>query len=75
MMLPSREIVSMLRESYPVGTRVVLLQMEDPYAPPVGTHGTVFGVDDTGSLLVNWDSGSSLSVLFGVDSVTKEVIE
>lgn len=58
-----------LRERYPVGTRVRLVIMEDPFAPPIGTFGTVKGVDDTGSLLVAWDNGSSLNVLYGIDQV------
>lgn len=58
-----------LRERYPVGTRVRLVIMEDPFAPPIGTLGTVKGVDDIGSLLVEWDNGSSLNVLYGVDQV------
>jgi hypothetical protein len=36
-------------KEYPNGTRVELLRMDDPQAPPAGTHGTVYGVDDTGS--------------------------
>ena len=62
-----------LRESYPRGTRVELIQMDDAQAPPMGTHGTVTGVDDTGSLMVDWDNGSSLNVLWGVDAVRKVV--
>jgi hypothetical protein len=46
---------------------VELLQMEDTQAPPVGTTGTVIGVDDTGSLMVRWDNGSGLNVLYGID--------
>ena len=46
-----------LREAYPAGTRVVLVQMDDLQAPPIGTKGTVAGVDDMGSLLVDWDNG------------------
>ena len=38
-----------LRSQYTPGTRVELLQMEDIQAPPVGTKGTVIGIDDTGS--------------------------
>ena len=60
-----------LREIYTPGTRVELAIMEDPQAPPPGTLGTVTGVDDTGSILVNWDNGSSLNVLWKVDVVWK----
>jgi hypothetical protein len=38
-----------LRKIYPNGTRVELLQMDDIQAPPIGTKGIVYGVDDTGS--------------------------
>ena len=48
-----------------------LVQMDDAQAPPMGTHGTVTGVDDTGSLLVDWDNGSGLNVIWGVDVVRK----
>ena len=62
-----------LRDSYPRGTRVELVQMDDAQAPPTGTKGTVTGVDDTGSLLVNWDNGCGLNVIFGIDVVRKVV--
>ena len=38
---------------------------------PIGTQGTVTGVDDTGSLLVSWNTGSGLNVIYGVDRVRK----
>lgn len=56
-----------LRSQYTPGTRVELLQMEDIQAPPVGTKGTVIGIDDTGSLMMRWDNGSGLNVLYGID--------
>lgn len=62
-----------LRATYPPGTRVTLVQMDDQQAPPIGTEGTVMGVDDTGSLLVNWDNGSGLNIIWGVDTVRKVV--
>lgn len=62
-----------LRRRYPAGTRVELLQMDDVQAPPVGTQGTVYGIDDTGSLMVNWDNGSGLNVVYGIDRVRKVV--
>ena len=68
MRFPNKEQIELLRKKYPMGTRVELLQMEDMQAPPRGTKGTVYGVDDTGSLLVHWDNGSGLNVIYGVDS-------
>lgn len=56
-----------LRSQFVPGTRVELLQMEDAQAPPLGTKGTVICIDDTGSLMVRWDNGSELNVLYGID--------
>ena len=69
MKFPSKEIVEKIKKKYPVGTRISLVKMEDMQAPPIGTMGTVTGVDDTGSLLVKWDNGSSLNVIYGEDIV------
>ncbi len=65
---PSRELVESLRKRYPVGCRVQLVRMDDPQAPPVGTKGTVRGVDDIGSIMVAWDNGCGLSVAYGEDT-------
>ena len=67
----SSEIIEKLKEMYPVGTRVKLIQMEDIQAPPTGTLGTVYGVDAIGSILVKWDNGSMLNVIFRVDRIEK----
>nr|DAK78593.1 MAG TPA: protein of unknown function (DUF4314) [Caudoviricetes sp.] len=67
MRFPSKEVVERIRKEFPSGTRVELLQMDDPQAPPIGTQGTVMGVDDIGSIMVAWDNGSGLSVAFGED--------
>ncbi len=61
-------IVAYLRKRYPAGCRVMLDRMEDLQAPPIGTLGTVHGVDDAGSIMVAWDNGSSLSVVFEADA-------
>lgn len=66
---PKRETVERLRRQYPAGTRIELLSMDDPQAPPEGTRGTVLAVDDIGSLIVAWDNGSSLNVAYGIDQV------
>ncbi|MGI6033865.1 MAG: DUF4314 domain-containing protein [Coriobacteriales bacterium] len=70
-MLIRPEQLDILRKTYPDGTRVELVCMDDVQAPPVGTQGTVYGVDDTGSLLVRWDNGSGLNVIYGEDIVRK----
>ena len=68
MNIPSREIVNQLRDEYPARTRVELTGMDDVQAPPIGTLGTVQGVDDIGSIMVRWDNGSSLNLIYNVDS-------
>ena len=71
MRIISREALQALRERFPRGTRVELMQMDDPQAPPIGTKGTVLGVDDLGSIMVAWDSGGSLNVVYGEDICRK----
>ena len=71
MRFPKKESVESIRREYPVGTRIELLEMDDFQALPVGTYGTVKGADDTGSLLVRWDNGSRLNVIYGEDRVRK----
>ena len=69
---PSRGQVEYTRSCYPPGTRIVLNNMNDPYAPvESGTRGTVLYVDDAGQVGVAWDSGRSLSLIPGVDSFRK----
>ena len=74
MRIISKEALRALRERYPAGTRVELVQMDDAQAPPVGTKGTVRGVDDMGSIMVAWDNGSGLNVVYGVD-ICRKVVE
>ena len=65
--LLTRGTIEMLRDNFPRGCRVELTSMDDPQAPPIGTEGTVIGVDDTGTVHVNWDNGSYLGVIYMVD--------
>ena len=71
MRFPSKTIVERIRREYPTGTRVELVQMDNPQAPPTGTKGTIIGVDDTGSLLMRWDNGCRLNVVYEEDVVRK----
>lgn len=66
-----RATVGMLRINYPKGTRVELVKMNDMQAPPLGTQGTVTGVDDIGTIMVDWDNGSHLGVVLGEDVCKK----
>ena len=64
----SRKEVESIKEQYPVGTRIELVQMEDPYAPvESGMQGTVKIVDDAGTLHMKWDNGRTLGIVPGED--------
>ena len=65
------KIFNNLKTIYPVGTKVRLVKMDDPHPVPKGTLGTVIGVDDIGTIHVNWDCGSSLGVAYGEDKCRK----
>ena len=71
MFFPSRDIVERVKKEYPADTRVELVRMDDFQAPPIGTKGTVRGVDDTASIMAAWDNGSSLNVVYGEDECHK----
>ena len=73
MRIAGADEVKRLREQYPVGSRVELLEMDDARAPPSGTKRTVKGVEDIGSSMVAGDDGCGLSVAFGVDACRKVV--
>ncbi len=64
---PTREAVGRVRARYKAGTRIELIEMDDPQAPPAGTRGTIIAVDDIGSLIVNWDNGCGLNAIPGKD--------
>lgn len=65
------EIIKQLKEQYPSGTRIQLVEMNDISAPPIGTLGTVKYVDDIGTIHVNWDNGSMLGVAYPEDKIIK----
>ena len=67
----TKEELEKLRNEYPVGSRVILKKMDDAQAPPVGTKGFVKGVDDIGNVLMRWDTGSGLNVIYNEDKIEK----
>ena len=68
-----KEALEDLRRRYPIGSRVELTKMSDPYNTILvpGVRGTVIAVDDVGTIHVKWDCGSSLGVVYGEDTCRK----
>lgn len=64
--------LEIIKNRFPSGSRVRLIYMDDPHAPPVGSLGTVVCVDDVGTVHVDWDVGSSLGVVYGEDFIAIE---
>lgn len=72
MSFPSRQIVERLKRDYPPGTRIELLEMDDPYSDlKPGDKGTVKFVDDTGTIFPAWDRGGGLGLVYGQDKYKK----
>jgi len=70
MMFPNKETVDRIRKQYPRNTRVELISMNDPYSTlKPGDQGTVDFVDDTATVFVLWDNGSTLGVVYGEDVI------
>lgn len=72
MRMPSKYVIESLRQHFQKGSRVRLNFMDDPYSKlREGDLGTVICVDDMGTIHIAWDCGSSLGVVYGVDSCSK----
>ena len=72
MFFPPKEVVDKVKKEYPSGTRVELVELNDPYRHfDAGLKGTVSCVDDTGTIHVDWDNGSHLGIVYGEDSCRK----
>jgi len=69
MKMPTKEQVDWRRERY-IGKRIRVLAImpRDPHPVPVGTEGTCYDVDGIGQLQMEWDNGSTLSLIPGIDS-------
>jgi hypothetical protein len=52
-----------MRKRYPAGMRLELISMEGEAGMPTGLRGTVQYVDDAGQIGMQWDNGSSLSLV------------
>ena len=60
--------VDEIKEQYPVGSRIELINMEGEMEMYAGLKGTVTSVDDIGQIHMKWDNGSSLALNKDVDS-------
>lgn len=68
----NRRMAERYKESYPPGTRIMLLQMgDDPRPVEPNTRGTVRIVDDMGTLHCDFDNGRQLGIVPGEDSFRK----
>ena len=68
MFFPDKIIVDDIKSKFKPGTLVELDHMNDQYRNmEKGLKGTVKKVDDTGTIFVNWENGSTLGVVYGVD--------
>ena len=67
-----RNFAQRMKENYLPGTRIMLLSMDDPYAPiPSGTKGTVVHVDDAAQIHMKWDNGRTLALVPDEDNFRK----
>lgn len=58
-----------LHKKYPKGLRVKALYLWNEKASASGTLGTVIGVDSAGTIMVHWDTGVSIGVIYGIDRI------
>lgn len=67
-----RRFAQRMKDNYPPGTRIMLLNMgDDPCPVEDNTRGTVRVVDDIGTLHCSFDNGRSLGIVPGEDSFRK----
>jgi hypothetical protein len=54
-----------------IGQRVKLVFTDDSHTKlKPGSEGTVFFIDDLGTVMIDWEDGSTLGLIPGIDSWT-----
>ena len=70
----TQEEIQVVKDKYIKGTKIKLIKMYDPFSPPPSqTLGIVDFVDDAGQIHCNWNNGSTLALVVGIDDF--EIIE
>ena len=54
--------IDRIKEEYPPGSHVKLIEMKGEPHMPYGLNGTVMAIDDIGQIHVNWENGSTLAL-------------
>lgn len=71
-MFMTKHQVDQVKDTYPPGTQIEVINMTDPYSPIApGTIGTVDLVDSMGTIHCTFDNGRILGVIPGEDSFSK----
>lgn len=65
--------IEKIKEKYPVGTKIELVNMEGESHMEPGLIGEVTDVDDIGQIHMKWENGSSLALNTEVDSFKKKI--
>jgi len=51
-----------------IGRRIQLIDCTDEFTPMApGSQGTISHIDNTGTVFVDWDNGSALGLIPGID--------
>lgn len=63
----SEKEVEEIKNKYKVGDRIKLICMDDDFAVPSGTYGTIDFIDDEGQIHMDWENGRTIPLIYGVD--------
>lgn len=66
-----KEQINFIKKEFPKGTRIKLIYMDIKYKLMPNLLGTVNFVDDMGIINMNWDNGSDIGLLYGIDKFEK----
>jgi hypothetical protein len=58
-----KEEIELLKQKYPRGKKVRLIFMDFDEPVKRGTFGKIYGIDDLGQIIVEWECGSEISLI------------